>query len=245
MSLGPKWFEDGEKKKRFSEYPLFDAERWKTTLAWYWSTIWPVGEEAAHWLRDNYTDDHILMNFGIPTYQMMCEILKLEVDSAKLESIKEAVTSRFMKAREEINLHGIDDELLKKVEGQLQETAKKLKVKGRRLKQAKEQIGKLQSESLVETYDLRAKARYERRQGFAAGLLSATYACPIITLTIVHQVLERSRPAFLDDVLEFIFNAGLGFGLVGAIAILASYSILRRHFRVQFQEETYFGRIVQ
>ena len=108
MCLNMKWFEDGEKQKRFSEYPEFDARRWQATLAWYWSTIWPVGEEAAHWLRANYTDDHILNNFGIPAYQMMCEILNLEVDSTKLESIKESVISRFVKVQEEIELHGIN-----------------------------------------------------------------------------------------------------------------------------------------
>lgn len=74
MSLDPRWFNAEEKRKRAARYPTYTAEDWLDALSHYWSTVWPIGEEAAQWLRDNKTPDQIIQQYGYKVLDRFAQI---------------------------------------------------------------------------------------------------------------------------------------------------------------------------
>ena len=74
MSLGAAWFTEEEKRKREARYPSYTGEDWLRALSRYWGTVWPIGEEAAKWLRNNKTADQILDEYGFEVLDLFAQI---------------------------------------------------------------------------------------------------------------------------------------------------------------------------
>ena len=160
MSLGPRWFNPEEKEKRKAQYPHYTAEEWLDALRHYWSTVWPIGEEAATWLRDNKTADQIFEDYGYKVVDLFARI----TGDPKAQSI---AAERYALAKTLADEVGLKNE---KQTQEIEELRQHIAAANKRLEETQDQLTHLEK-SFTRSQEQADATEYERETKSAIKLI--------------------------------------------------------------------------
>ena len=121
MSLGPDWFAKSAVEERRKRYPKFTADQWAGVLEEFYSTIQPVAEEAAEWLKENMSSETIYEKFGYSILHLYAEVTKDTRARNLAASIRESAECCLLEARNYAKAVGAEDPDIENLRSELAE----------------------------------------------------------------------------------------------------------------------------